>query len=612
MTGQSNSLSSSDAMDGAASRGATGKPDQEAVGSPSIASLSALAVKSPDSAKAWRRLGDAFRSKGRHRNATAAYARSITAAFNDAELLEAARAVARGELEETSAIITRRLFAEPDDVVALNIDADLKLRKGDFVGAAAVARRCLSLAPTYPAARYSLATALFRQARLAEALQEINTMLVTAPADPLARTLKAAIAVAVGDTEESIALHRGLLAERPEQPGIWISLGHSLRMIGLTDESVSAYREAIAVKPTAAEAYWSLANLKTARFAQGDINAMRSLLAAPGLREEDNVFLSFALGKASEDAGDIPQAFSHYQAGNITRRAAIRYDPDQTSRNFGRLAQFFNCERFDTHMGKGDSSPDPIFIVGLPRSGSTLVEQILASHPLIEGTQELPYLDAIAHRLATTAKEGKRAPYPELLDRIGESGLAELGREYLDRARIHRKTRKPFFIDKMPGNFLHAGLVKLILPNAKVIDVRRHPLGACVSIYRQLFAQGQGFAYDLVEIARYYRDYATLMAHFDEALPGAVHRVHYESLVNDTEVEVRRMLTYLGLGFDPACLRFYENDRAVRTPSSEQVRRPISSEGVNRWRAFAGWLGPAEGELGALARLYPALPPLGP
>lgn len=612
MTEQSNPLASPSAMNCAFSKRPASKPDQETVGSPSIASLSALAAKSPDSAKAWRRLGEAFRREGRHRNATAAYARSITAAFNDAELLEATRAVARGELKEASAIVTPRLVAEPDDVVALNIDAELKLRKGNFVGAAAVARRCLSLAPTFPAARYSLATALFRQARLAEALREINIMLVTAPADPLARTLKAAIAVAVGDTEESIALHRGLLAERPEQPGIWTSLGHSLRMMGLTDESISAYRQAIAVQPTAAEAYWSLANLKTAKFSEADIEAMRSLLAAPGLRGEDNVFLSFALGKASEDLGDIPQAFSHYEAGNFKRRAAIRYDADQTSRNVGRIVQFFNCQRFAGQIAKGDLSPDPIFIVGLPRSGSTLVEQILASHPLIEGTQELPYLDAIAHRLATTRNDDKKSSYPELLGSIGESGLAELGREYLDRARIHRKTKKPFFVDKMPANFLHVGLIKLILPNAKIIDVRRHPLGACVSIYRQLFAQGQGFAYDLLEIARYYRDYATLMAHFDEALQGAVHRVHYESLVNDTEAEVRRMLTYLGLGFDPACLRFYENDRAVRTPSSEQVRRPISPEGVDHWRAFAEWLGPAEAELGSLAGLYPESPSLVP
>lgn len=557
-------------------------------------------------------MGAALRREGQNRSATAAYARSITAAFNDSELLEATRAIARGDLREAEAIVARRLGDEPDDVVALNIHAELKLRAGHFVAAESAARRCLSLAPTYPAARYVLATALFRQARFAEALREINAMLVTGPADPLARTLKAAIAVAVGDTEESISLHRGLLAERPEQPGLWTSLGHSLRMVGRTDESISAYRQAIAIQATAAEAYWSLANLKTAKFTPGDIDSMQGLLAAPDARSEDKVFLNFALGKAFEDAGDIPVAFSYYQAGNAGRRAAIRYDADEASRSFGRLARFFDQTCFERHAKKGDPSPDPIFIVGLPRSGSTLVEQILASHPLIEGTQELPYLEAMVHRLMTTGTGGKKLSYPELLDGMNESGLLELGREYLDRARIHRKTKKPFFIDKMPSNFLHAGLIKLILPNAKIIDMRRHPLGASVSVYKQLFPQGQGFAYDLLEIARYYRDYSNLMAHFDEAMPGAIHRVHYEHLVHDLETEARRMSAYLGLAFDPACLRFHENDRIVRTPSSEQVRRPIFSEGVDHWRAFRQWLGPAEAQLGEFTRTYPEPPSPGP
>jgi len=577
---------------------------------PTIEALSRAAVEAPHSAGAWRRLGAAYRRQGNRRRATAAYARSITASFNDPELVQAGQALAKGDWTGAEAMVVGRLAREADDVVALRLHAELKLRAGHFQAAEALLRHCLSLAPTYPAARYSLATALFRQARLAEALHEIDLVLVTAPADPPARTLKAAIAASVGDSADSIALHRGLLAERPDQPAIWTSLGHSLRTIGQTEESIAAYRRAIALQPMSAEAYWSLANLKTIAFSAADVAAMRDLLARPDATAEDRIHLDFALGKALEDAGDPAGAFAHYRAGNAARRAGLRYDGDQVARSFARTARYFDAACVARHKGKGETAPDPIFIVGLPRSGSTLVEQILASHSRIEGTQELPYLDAMVHRLAQGG--GAEQPsYPALLDDPARADLLALGREYLARARIHRKSARPFFIDKMPNNFVHAGLIRLILPNARIIDVRRHPLGACLSIYRQLFSHGQGFAYDLGETARYYRDYAALLDHFDAAMPGAIHRVHYEHLVHDTEGEARRLFDYLGLAFEPQCLRFYENDRPVRTPSSEQVRRPIFSDGVDQWRRHAAWLQPALAPLGALVRDYPDVAPPG-
>src|SRR3546814_917687 len=352
-----------------------------------------------------------------------------------------------------------------------------------------------------------------------------------------------------------------------------MSYGHVFKTVGRQQDSVAAYRRGLEIAPGLGEIWWSLANLKTVKLGEGDIAAMTSALERTDVSPDDGFHLHFALGKALEDAGEAERSFRHYSDGNRLRRAMIDYDPTDISDHVRRCEEVFTAPFFAARRGLGCPSPDPIFIVGMPRAGSTLVEQILASHPQVEGTMELPDITALARRLGGRKLKGEESVYPECLGDLTADDLSSLGEEYLERTRVQRKTDRPFFIDKMPNNWAHVGFIHLILPNARVVDVRRHPLDCCFSNFKQHFARGQGFSYDQAELGRYYSDYVGLLRHFDEALPGRVHRVFYERMVADPETEVRRLLDHLGLEFDPACLRFYENERAVRTASSEQVDR---------------------------------------
>jgi hypothetical protein len=335
---------------------------------------------------------------------------------------------------------------------------------------------------------------------------------------------------------------------------------------------------------------------------------MQKELAGATLSDEDRFHIDFALGKALEDAGRFAESFAHYAKGNALRKKSIAFDPDDQADLLRRSKTFFTPQFFAERAGTGCGRPDPIFIVGLPRSGSTLIEQILSSHSQVEGTMELPDILSIAGRLGARKKRGEPGRYPESLSELTPQALGELGEEYLQRTRPQRREGKPFFTDKMPNNFSHVGLIHLILPNAKIIDARRHPMGCSFANFKQHFARGQGFAYDLTEMGRYYRDYVELMAHYDAVLPGRVHRVFYERMVADPEGEVTTLLAYCGLPFEDACLRFYENDRAVRTASSEQVRQPIYSDAVEHWQNYDEWLGPLKEALGPVLNSYPSVP----
>jgi hypothetical protein len=336
---------------------------------------------------------------------------------------------------------------------------------------------------------------------------------------------------------------------------------------------------------------------------------MQQALAPGGATADEDVFhLHFSLGKAFEDAGDHAAAFRHYDQGNRLRRTMIRHDADVFSAEVATATQLFTSAFIATRGRGGCPAPDPIFIVGLPRSGSTLVEQILASHSQVEGTMELPEMMMIASRLQARVDEGDFSDFLAMIEALTPTDRLRLGEEYLDRTRVHRQTDRPHFIDKMPNNWQHVGLIKLILPNARIIDARRHPMSCCFSGWKQHFARGQTFSYDLIEIGRYYRDYVGLMAAYDAAAPGAIHRVIYENMVADTEAEVRRLLDHLGLPFEPACLEFYNNGRAVRTASSEQVRRPIFTDGIDQWKHFEAWLEPLAEALGSVASAYPEVP----
>lgn len=514
-------------------------------------------------------------------------------------LIEAALALHDNRLGEAEPLLRAHLKADPFDVAAIRMLAELAGRIGRMADAETLLRRAIELSPGFVAARSNLATILYRQSRIAEALAELDALIAIDPDHAGNANLRAAAMGKIGEYDEAIALYGDVLKRHPEQPKVWMSYGHVLKTVGRLPDSVEAYRKAIAIMPHLGEVWWSLANLKTVTFSDGDIAAMEEALNRAGLAEEDRFHLHFALGKAFEDRGAAERAFAHYEEGNRLRRALLNYDSSAPTRQVDRAIALFTKDLFAERDGQGCPAPDPIFVLGMPRAGSTLIEQILASHSLVEGTMELPDITFLASRVGER-KGG--------LGSITAEELRGLGEEYLERTRIQRKTDKPHFIDKMPNNWAHVGLIRLILPNAKIVDARRHPLGCCFSNFKQHFARGQAFSYGLDDMGRYYADYVRYMAHIDAVLPGRVHRVFYERMVEDSETEIRALLAALGLPFEESCLRFYENDRAVRTASSEQVRRPIYREGTEQWQMFEPWLDPLKAALGPVLTAYPKVP----
>lgn len=562
----------------------------------------------PDHAEAWRALGDHLNVIGDAEGADAAYARSIHASVRDPRLMQAALALCENRLAPAETLLREHLMQHPTDVAAIRMLAEVAARLKRYGDAETLLQRCLELAPGFLAARQNLALVLHRLYRPEAALREVNHLLAADPTSPQCRNLKAAVLSRIGDYDESIALYRQILDEYPGQPGVWMSYGHGLKTRGDEPDAIRAYRECVVLRPAFGEAWWSLANLKTFRFTPADVEIMRAQLSAGGLKPEDRFHLHFALGKALEDAGEHEASFRHYADGNRLRRAAIHYDADENTAQVQRSKAVLTREFFLSREGSGVPAADPIFIVGLPRSGSTLLEQILASHSQVEGTMELPDIIGMVRELGGRKRREDESRYPGILATLSLDDLRDLGARYLAQTRIQRKTGKPYFIDKMPNNFAHTGLIQLILPNAKIIDARRHPLGCCFSGFKQHFARGQKFTYDLVEIGRYYRDYVELMAHYDEVLPGRVCRVYYEDVVADLEGQVQRVLAHCGLPFEPACLEFHRTERAVRTASSQQVRTPLYRDGVEQWRKYDAWLGPLKEALGPVLEAYPAIP----
>ena len=552
---------------------------------------------------AWRALGDQLTLLDDAAGADAAYAQSIKASVRDPHLMQAAIALVEGKLAIAEQLLRERLRASPTDVAAIRMLAEVGARLGRFEDAEKLLRRCLELAPSFHAARHNYAIVLHRESKSAEALRQLDVLLKADPENPSYQFLRAAALARIGEYEDAIAIYRDVLAKYPGSARGWLSLGHACKTAGLREESVAAYERVIADAPHFGEAYWSLANLKTHPFSDAVVAGMNQQLKRADISDEDRFHLHYALGKAYEDKSDFPKSFTHYAEGARIRRTGLDYKADETTQAARDHAALFTRAFFEAHKGQGSQAADPIFIVGLPRSGSTLIEQILASHSMVEGTMELPDIIAMAKRLGGGKVRG--GSYPAVLAELGPDQIKALGDEYIARTRVQRKTGRPFFIDKMPNNSQHVGLIHLMLPNAKIIDARRHPMGACFSAFKQHFARGQAFTYDLTDVGRYYADYAELMARFDEAAPGRVHRVLYEDMIGDTEAEVRRLLDYLGLPFEPACLQFHANTRAVRTASSEQVRQPIYSSAVEQWRNYEQWLQPLKTALGRAAADYP-------
>ncbi len=564
-------------------------------------------------APAWLALGELHAEAGDTGQADRAFARYLECSTRNPALLSAGAALAANRLPDAETQLKGYLKGAPNDVAALRMLAEVAGRLRRYRESELLLRRCLELAPGFSAARFNLALVLHRESKATEALAEVDQLLAAEPRHAGYRNLKAAILGSIGEYDASIGLYEDVLRHNPGQAKIWMSYGHVLKTAGRDRDGIAAYRRSIELTLLLGEAYWSLANLKTFRFGDEDVEAMRRALTTGGdaLDRHERLHFEFALGKALEDRGEWEDAFRHYAEANRLRRAEVRYDADENAARVRRARSLLTADFFARRAGLGCPAGDPIFIVGLPRSGSTLLEQILASHPLVEGTMELGDITAMARRLAWRPQDPRPGRYPDVLAEVPEERWRTLGEEYLRNTRVHRKLGRPHFIDKMPNNFAHVGLIHLALPNARIIDARRHPLACCFSNFKQHFAMGQNFTYDLTDVGRYYRDYVELMAHVDTVLPGRVHRVIYERLVEDTEAEVRRLLDYCGLEFDPACLRFYENSRAVRTASSEQVRRPIFRDGLDQWRHFEPWLEPLRRALGPVLDYYPKVPVFG-
>ncbi|MDE1917401.1 MAG: sulfotransferase [Sphingomonadales bacterium] len=521
--------------------------------------------------------------------------------------MQAAHALRQNRLDVAEPLLKTHLKADPFDVAAIRMLAELAARIDRAPDAEKLLRRALDLAPEFSAARVNLATILYRTNRAPEALAQLDRLNVEREADAPGEgainggnaNLRAAVLNRLGEFEAAMALYEDMLSRFPGHARVWMSYGHVLKTVGRLADAVEAYRRAVGIEASFGEAWWSLANLKTVKLDEADRRTMEQALTRTDLAAEDRFHLEFALGKAWEDAGDHDKAFAAYRDANAHRRALIHYDAAETTGRVDRMIQTFTPTFFADRAGQGCPALDPIFILGLPRAGSTLVEQILASHSQIEAIAELPDIPDLWASLA--GADGTGNPH-ERLAALNADEIAALGEAYLRRVSPQRRTDRPFFIDKLPNNWLYTGFIRTILPNARIVDVRRHPLSAGVANFRQHFARGQHFAYDLADLGHYYRDYVRMMAQMDAVLPGAVHLVRYEALVEESESQIRALLAALGLPFEEACLAFHETKRPVRTPSSEQVRSPIFRQGTENWQAYDRWLGPLRDALGDLVQ----------
>jgi tetratricopeptide (TPR) repeat protein len=546
----------------------------------------------------WRAIAKAGASDGTQAEAQAERLEKLPRA-----LLAASNHLHEGRLLKAEDLCRRFLRQHPTHVEGMRLLAEIGVRLSVLDDAEFLLRSARDLEPDNIQVRLDFIGVLRKRQKYEEALSEAQELFERDPDNPVFQSHLAIEAMQVGDYERALQLFDRVLDRVPGDPATLTSRGHALKTYGRQDEAVASYRAAIEAAPSHADAYYALANLKTYRFTDEEIAAMTAQSSLPGLSLHHRIHFEFALGKAFEDREQYAESFAHYDEGNRLKRHQTRYRAEQMDDEFEAMRRAAPRELFEGREGQGHGAPDPIFIVGLPRAGSTLLEQILASHSQVDGTLELPNIPALAHRLRNKARAGTKGVYPHNLAELDDGQLEQLGREYIETTRIHRQGA-PFFIDKMPNNFRHIGLIHLILPNAKIIDARREPMACCFSGYKQLFAEGQEFTYGLEEIGRYYRGYVDLMAHWDAVLPGRVLRVQYEDVVDDLEGQVRRVLDHCGLPFEEACIRFHETRRSVRTASSEQVRQPIYRAGVDQWRAFAPNLEPLRKALGPALHGY--------
>jgi len=555
---------------------------------------------------AWRELAALYRKAGDAKQHAVADAEYRRLAALPPELVSVSSLLQERKLYKAEKLCRAFLRKTPHHIAAMRLLALIGMELFVYDDAEFLLESCVELQPDYWPARLDYIKVLHRRQKFEKALEQARILCDSNRDNQLYELTLANENVAVGNFDEALDVYDRVISEHPEFDQVHLSRGHALKTIGRLDEGIESYRDAYRARPDYGDAFWSLANLKTYRFTETEITHMRDYVERPETSDTDRFHFCFALGKAYEDRNEFVESFSWYERGNALRLAGVRYDPDRAEQSMARQAKICNETLFRDKAGLGSERNDPIFVVGLPRSGSTLLEQILASHSLIDGTMELPNIIATAHRLNGRRLLTEEARYPAVLAELSGEHLQKLARTYLEDTAIHRKGA-PRFIDKMPNNFLHIGLIHLMFPNAKIIDARRHPMACCFSGFKQLFADGQEFTYGLEEIARYYRGYVELMKHWDRVLPGVVLRVHYENVVAHTEEQVRRLLDFVGVPFEDACLDYYRTERSVRTPSSEQVRQPIYTQGLDYWRNYESSLADLETSLASELQEYPDL-----
>ncbi len=593
-----------------------------------LASLKALA---PENGRAHQEEGHAYRDMGRPDRALHAYSRACR--FNPAlvaswrgqlDILtrrgrarEAAQAraqlehlqrlpkplvivldlVSQGKLLKAEDLCRKFLQKVPHHVEAMRLLADIGIRFGVLADAEFLLESAHRLDPNNVRVHVDYIQALRKRQKSGQALEQAKRLLETSPKNPQFQSIYAIECMQTGDYEGALSLFDRVLEQIPGDPVTLTSKGHAFKTCGQYDKSVASYRAALESQPRHGEAWYSLSNLKVYSFGDRELERMHAQARNDDLAHADRVHLSFALGKAYEDRNDFESSFRYYEQGNRSKKTTSTYDADKMTEELRAQHRVCTAGMLSRGTRAGHSAGDPIFVLGLPRAGSTLLEQILSSHSRVDGTLELPNILSLSQQLRRRGRIGTEPGYPEILAALSDEELHQFGQQYIDDTRIHRQSA-PFFVDKMPNNFRHIGLIHLILPKAKIIDARRHPMACGFSGYKQLFAEGQQFTYDLADLGQYYRDYVELMDHWDAVLPGKVLRVQYEDVVGDLETQVRRILDHCGLDFEPDCLSFHRTDRAVRTPSSEQVRQPIFKSGLDYWRNYEAWLDPLRGALG--------------
>ena len=553
----------------------------------------------PSLPASWNALQALFRMTGQSADADHAAAQAANLAGLPVEIATAFSMFADGEIHDAERVVRQYLLTHGNHVEGMRLLAKIGMELDIVDDAEVLLENALVLAPEHDVARYEYAVALLKRHKHLRAREELEKLLRKDPNNRMYRTTHATVCTGIGDYDKALPLYREILAETPQDAELHLSIAHALKTLGRTAEAIDSYRAAAAARPRFGEAYWSLANLKTYRFTADELTRMRHDEAAPDTKPADRYHLCFALGKALEDGAEYPESFIYYERGNALKKIECRYKPEPLERNARLQASVCTREFFAARQDSGIPDPSPLFVVGLPRSGSTLIEQILASHSQVEGTMELADIPRLVQDLQGRENIDSSPRYPGILSELGAQDYQRFAENYL-RDTLAYRTGKPRFIDKMPNNFRHLGLIHLMFPNARIIDARRDPIACCFSNLKQLFASGQQFTYSIDDITRYYRMYVELMAHWDYALPRKILRVHHEQVVDDLESNVRRILDFCGLEFEANCVEFHKTQRAVHSASSEQVRRPINRDGVDQWRHYEPWLGPLKVALGPL------------